>query len=142
MFTATLPKAMVVALTASVGTATSTCRLKLWATPPAVAVSVTLCAAETLPTVALKVALVAPSATVTEEGNVTTELLLERFTATPPLGAAEEKEAVQGSVPGPVAAMLQVRLLSTGGFGKVETPVPLKPIVVVPFVVESLVTVN
>jgi hypothetical protein len=91
----------------------------------------------------LKLALVAPSAIVTEAGTVTAKLLLVRFTTTPPLGAAAVRDTVHGSfIPGPATARLQVRLLSSGGVGAVESPVPLRPTVVVPFAVESLVTVN
>ena len=52
--------------------------------------------------VAVKLALVAPEATVTDEGTVTAVLLLERLTAWPPLGAAALSVAVQLSVPAPV----------------------------------------
>jgi hypothetical protein len=142
VLTATFPNAIAVALTASVGAATSTCTLKFSVTPPAVAVSVTLCAIETFAIVALKLALVAPSAMVTEAGIETAGLLLARFTTTPPLGAADERETVHGSVPGPATTRLQVRLLSVGGVGAVEMPVPLKRTMAVPFVTESLVTVN
>ena len=73
-------------------------------------------------TVAEKLALVAPTATVTEAGTVTEELLLARTTGNPPLGAAAFSETVQASVPEPVIEELpQESAVSTG------TPVPLRP---------------
>jgi hypothetical protein len=48
-----------------------------------------------LPAVALKVAEIAPAATVTDAGTVTTAVLLLRPTAAPPLGAAWVKVTVQ-----------------------------------------------
>lgn len=53
-------------------------------------------------TVAEKLALVAPAATVTEAGTVTEALLLVRFTANPPLAAAAFSVTVQVSVPDPL----------------------------------------
>jgi hypothetical protein len=50
-------------------------------------------------TVAVKMAVVAPAATVTEAGTVTAELLLARPTANPPLAAATFSVTVQLSVP-------------------------------------------
>ena len=45
--------------------------------------------------VALKVAVVAPAATVTDAGTVRLELLLDRVTLAPPVGAALVKVTVQ-----------------------------------------------
>ena len=53
-------------------------------------------------TVAVKLAVVEPAATVTEAGTVTAELLLARLTAKPPVGAAALSATVQVSVPAPV----------------------------------------
>jgi hypothetical protein len=53
---------------------------------------------------ALKLALVAPAATVTEAGTATAALLLARFTVVPPLGAAAASDTEHGSVPGPATA--------------------------------------
>ena len=48
-----------------------------------------------MPAVALKVAVVAPAATVTEAGTVSRALLLERPTAAPPVSAALASVTVQ-----------------------------------------------
>jgi hypothetical protein len=69
----------------------------------------------TADTVAVKLAVVDPAATVTEAGTVTAELLLARLTANPPLGAAAFSVTVQLSVPAPVIDPLaQVSALNTG----------------------------
>ena len=52
--------------------------------------------------VAVKAAVLAPEATVTDGGTVTAVLLLDRLTAWPPLGAAAFSVTVQLSVPAPV----------------------------------------
>jgi hypothetical protein len=70
-------------------------------------------------TVAVKLPVVAPGATVTVAGTVTAELLLARLTVKPPLAAATFSVTVQLSVPAPVIDPLaQLSPLSTG------TPVP------------------
>ena len=56
--------------------------------------------------VAVKLALAAPAVTVTEVGTVTAELLLDRLTVNPPLGAAALSATVQVSVPAPVIVPL------------------------------------
>jgi hypothetical protein len=72
-------------------------------------------------TVAVKAAVVAPAATVTEAGTVTVELLLARLTVNPPVAAAAFRVTVQLSVPDPVnEPLVQLSALSTG------TPVPLR----------------
>jgi len=48
--------------------------------------------------VAVKLALVAPAATVTDAGIVNAELLSDRLTAVPPLGAAMDTVTVQDEV--------------------------------------------
>jgi hypothetical protein len=63
-------------------------RLAVCDPPFRVAVSRAVASLETAATVAVKVALVAVATTVTEAGTATLELLLARFTARPPLGAA------------------------------------------------------
>ncbi len=71
-------------------------------------------------TVAVKLADVAPAATVTPAGTVTAELLLATLTAYPPVRAAVLRETVQLSVPEVVIdPLLQLKALSTG------TPVPV-----------------
>jgi hypothetical protein len=88
-------------------------------------------------TVAVKLALDAPDATVTVAGTVTAELLLARFTASPPVAAAAFSDTVQLSVPVPVIELFaQLSPVSTG------TPVPLKPMAVVAPVDELLVSVR
>jgi hypothetical protein len=73
VFNATLPKARLEAVTLSVGTEDPNCSANVLATLPALAVSVTACVVLTEETVAVKPALVAPDATVTEAGTVTAE---------------------------------------------------------------------
>ena len=69
-------------------------------------------------------ALVAPAGTFTELGTVTAELLLDRLTVSPPLGAEVVSATVQASVPDPVMApLLQDSALSAAGAG---IPVPLR----------------
>jgi hypothetical protein len=85
-----------------VGTAAASCRAKVFVTPLALAVNVTVCAVLTDETVAVNVALLAPAATVTVAGTVTAELLLARRTANPLLAAALFNFTVQVSVPAPV----------------------------------------
>ena len=137
VFKSTSPKAMVVALIANVGTAAPNCRAKVFATLPALAVRVTVSAVLTEETVAVKLALVAPAATVTEAGTVTAPLLLARLTANPPLAAAVFSVTVQLSVPAPVMELLlQLSALSTG------TPVPLRLTAVEDPVEELLVMVS
>jgi hypothetical protein len=72
-------------------------------------------------TVAAKLAVEAPAATVTVDGIVTSELLLERFTVNPPLAAAAFNVTVQLSVPEPtIDELAQLSPVNTG------TPVPLR----------------
>jgi hypothetical protein len=66
------------------------------------AVSVTVSAIATDEILAVNVALVVPLGTVVDDGTVTAELLLERLTISPPLGAVEVSVTVQLSVPAPV----------------------------------------
>jgi hypothetical protein len=100
--TGTVPKLTAVELTASVGVPVSSCRENVCVVLPAEAVNVAVCEAATAATLAEKLALVAPAATVTDEGTVTDGLLLEREIASPPAGAAPDKVAVQASVSAPV----------------------------------------
>jgi hypothetical protein len=105
--------------------------------PPAVAVSVAVCAVLTAEMLAEKLALVAPAATVTEDGTVTAVELLDRVTAWPPVGAAAFSVTVQLSVAAPVSeALAQVRPLG------MAWPVPLRVIVEVVPVEELLVRVT
>jgi hypothetical protein len=85
-------------------------------------------------------ALVAPAGTVTVLGTVTAELLLVRFTISPPLGAAVLSVTVQASVPDPVT----VPLLQDSAFNAVgaAVPVPLRVITAELPVEELLVMAN
>jgi hypothetical protein len=85
------------------------------ATVPALAVRVTVSVALTEETVAVKLAVVVPDATVTEAGTVTAELLLARFTTNPPLAAAAFRVIVQLSVPAAVIdPLVQLSALNAG----------------------------
>ena len=65
--------------------------------------------------VAVKLAVVAPAATVTDEGTVTALLLLDRLTACPPVAAAAFSVTVQESVPAPVIdPLVQLRSFNAG----------------------------
>lgn len=88
-------------------------------------------------TVAVKLAMVAPAATVTLAGTVTDVLLLARLTGNPPAAAAAFSVTVQASVPAPVIdPFAQLNTLNTG------TPVPLRPIEVEVPLEELLVNVR
>ncbi|MGA9472155.1 MAG: hypothetical protein WBV36_06810 [Terriglobales bacterium] len=80
--------------------------------------------------------------TITTVGTVTAEVLLDRFTLSPPPGAAELRVTVQTSVLAPV----MVRLLQDSKLNATEprpvVPVPLKLIAVVPAVEELLTIVS
>ena len=92
---------------------------------------------ETEATVAEKLALVAPAATVTEAGTVTEELLLARLTVSPLLAAATLSDTVQASVPAPVMdAFEQESPVSKG------RPVPLSAMVAALLVEELLAMVS
>ena len=137
VFTLTLPKDRLDELTLSVGTPAPSDRTKVSATPPALPVSVTVCGVLTDETVAVKLAVVEPAATVTEAGTVTVELLLARLTVNPPVAAAAFRVTVQLSVPDPVnEPLVQLSPLSTG------TPVPLRVTAVEVPVEELLVKVS
>ncbi len=91
----------------------------------------------TADTVAEKLAVVAPAATVTDEGTVTAVSLLDRLTAWPPVPAAAFSVAVQVSVPALVIEPLkQLSPLRTG------CAVPLRLIVDVDPLDELLVNVT
>lgn len=137
VFTATLPKLTIEELRLSDATAAFNCSAKVRATPPAPAVSVTAWALVADETVAEKLALVAPVATVTVAGTVTAALLLARFTAKPPLAAAALRLTVQTSVPAPfIDELEQESAVSVG------VPVPLRLTVAVPLVEELLLRVS
>jgi hypothetical protein len=86
-------------------------------------------AAFTPETVAVNVALVAPAATVTDDGTETSALLLAKATLRPPVGASAVRVTVHESVAGPVIDELEHnRVLSAPSVlnGAAATPVPLR----------------
>jgi hypothetical protein len=122
LLTATSPKLMLLALTFSVEIAELSCSVIASTTPPALAVNVADSFEVTGEAFAVKFALLAPAATVTEPGTLTNGLLLARFTANPPLRAAAFNVTAQLSATEPVIDELtQVTPFNTG------TPVPLSP---------------
>ena len=75
-------------------------------TDPCFAVSVTVCDEVTAETLATNPAVVAPDATVTDEGTLMALLLLDRFTANPEPVAAELNVTKQASDAAPVIEVL------------------------------------
>jgi hypothetical protein len=135
--TFTFPNDKFDALMPNFGTVEPNCRANVSAAPPALAVSVTVVGVLTDVTLAVKLALVAPDATVTEAGIVTAVLLLARLTAKPPLGAAAFSVTVQLSVPAAENdPLVQLRPPNIG------TPVPLRFTAVEVPVEELLVSVS
>ena len=115
VFTLMLPKDKPAALTVSVGTDAPSCSANVLATLLALAVRVAVAAVLTVETVAVKLAVVDPAATVTLAGRVTAELLLARLTAYPPVRAAVLSDTLQLSVPAPVIdPLVQVKPLNAG----------------------------
>ena len=82
--------------------------------------SVAVCAAETAETVAEKLALAAPEATVTDAGTTTDELLLAKFTANA-LAAAAFSVTEQASDPAPV-----IEEFEQDSADRTGTPVPAR----------------
>jgi hypothetical protein len=122
LLTATSPKLMLLALTFSVDIEELSCSVVDSTTPPAMAVNVADSFEVTGEAFAVKFVLLAPAATITDPGTLTSELLLARLTANPPLGAAAFNVTAQLSATEPVIVELaQVSPLNTG------TPVPLSP---------------
>jgi hypothetical protein len=137
VFTLTVPNDRLDELTPRVIADAPNCNAKVLVALLALAVSVTVWAVPTGDTVAVKLAVVDPAATVTEAGTVTAELLLARLTAKPPLAAAGFRVTVQLSVPAPVIdPLVQLSPLNIG------TPVPLRLITVAVPLEELLVKVS
>jgi hypothetical protein len=135
VFRLTLPNETVVEPTVSAGPETLNCRANVSVAPPAAADKVAVCAAVTAATVALNPALSEPAATVTVAGTVTEALLLARFTAMPPAGAAAVSVTAQLSLPVPTMLSLSHETaLSDAGLAvlPVLAPVPLSVMVDVP----------
>jgi hypothetical protein len=92
--------------------------------------------------VAVNSALVAPAGTVTVLDTVTAELLVDRFTSSPPLGAATVSVTMHASVPDPdMVLLLQYSALNAAEPVPV-VPVPLRLITGVPAVEELLAMVS
>jgi len=125
----TSPKSTLVVLKLRMGDEVMRLSEKFSETPPTLAESVADSAEFTGEIFAVKLALVAPAATVTELGTVTNELLLARPTVNPPLAAAVFSVTVQLSVPDPIIdPLVQLNPVSPG------TPVPLRATTIdVPF---------
>lgn len=97
---------------------------------PELAVRFAVCVLATAVVVAVKFALVSPAGTVTDAGTVTAELLLERFTTSPPAGAPVLRFTVHRSEPAPMmVAWLQKSPASTAW---IASPVPVRLMVVTP----------
>jgi hypothetical protein len=140
VLTTTSPYATLVALMVSARIAALSRNVKLFDTLPTLAVIVTACAAVTEATEAVNPALVAFAGTIAVLGTVTAELPLDRFTLSPPLGAAAVSVTVHASVPDPVMVpLVQYSALSAAA---AVVPVPLRLITAVVFVDELLVMVN
>ena len=101
-FTGTLPKLRLDVPTLRVGVAPLSAIENVSGVPPTLADNVAVCVLVTEATVAEKLALFAPEATVTEAGTETAALLLERLTAYPLVAAAALSVTVQLSDPDPV----------------------------------------
>jgi hypothetical protein len=140
VLTTTSPNPTLVALMLSARIAAFSCRVKLLNTLPALAVIVTACAVATEDTVAVNPALVAFAGTVTALGTVTAELLLDRFTSSPPLGAVAVSVTVHAPDPDPVMAPLaQYSLLRAAG---AAVPVPLRAMIALALIEELLAMVS
>jgi hypothetical protein len=122
-FTLTLPNDRLDELTPSEIEAASNCTPADVETPVALAETVTACATFTAETVAEKLPVVAPAASVIEAGTMNDVLLLLRLTVNPPVGTAMLVVTVQLSLPAPVIVLFAQ--LNWDSFG---TPRPSSPI--------------
>ena len=83
--------------------------------PPALAIRIAASVEFTGDTLAVKLALLAPAATVTAAGTLTSELLLDSPTENPPLAAGVFRVTVQLSVPDPMIELsVQLSAVSPG----------------------------
>jgi hypothetical protein len=102
---------------------------------------VAVCAVVTAEAVAVKAAVVALPATVTDVGTLTALLLLLRLTVRPPLLAAEVRVTVQASVVAPVSKLL-LHETALGAEAETVWPVPLRLTVATPPAVALLLMVS
>lgn len=122
-----MPNPTLVELSVRFGIAGLRVSAKVFDTPPAVAVSTAVWFVLTAVAVAVKLALLAPDAIVTEAGTVTAVVLLANVTVVAEV-AAEVRDTVHASVPAPVSdPLLQESTLSVAG----ACPVPLRVTVAV-----------
>ena len=127
VFTAVVPNEMPVELNERIGPPGASCNAKVDELPVADAVSVAACAALTVETLALKFTDVEFAGTVTEAGSITALALLDRFTLSPPVGAAALRVTEQESVAEPETVdRLHFNPVMPG------VPAPLSPIFVAP----------
>jgi len=125
--TSTLPKSRVPVLMVNAAVTGFNCTEKSSVIFPASAVKVTVAGVVTALAVAVKFALVAPAATVTEDGTLTALLLLARFTTCPLSPAGALSITVQSSAVDPVIELLvQLNEVSVVVVTAVA-PVPLNP---------------
>ena len=126
-FTGTLPNAIVPPLVLMVDTTAVKFKPNVRKTPAELAVRVTVCEVPIGDTAAVKPALVAPAGTNTLAGTTTLELLLDRLTVSPPVGAGALSEAVHASLAKPLAVALeQESELKAAAVVDVLAPVPLR----------------
>ena len=124
--TDTLPNASEVALRLRAGTDAFSCIAKFCEEELRLAATEAACELVTEATFAVNDAVDRPEATATVAGTVTALLLLATLTLTPPDGAAELSDTVQGVVPAPVNELLpHERAFTVGVSGE---PDPLRVI--------------
>jgi len=119
VLTATLPNGTLAGLTPSVGVPWPSSIAKIAELSPDFAVNIAVSDVLGTVTVALKLAVVVPATTVTEDGTVTAALLLDKLTVNPPAPAAAFRLTVQMSVPDAIIAPFAHTSAST-----VDSPVP------------------
>jgi hypothetical protein len=125
VFTATSPNAKLLEEMLSMRVSASTCRVILFETLPALAVSVTVWLVVTHCEVTVNAALVSPDVTVTVAGRVNDALLLDKLTTSPALGASTVSFTVQAFVSCPTKdALLQVSPFSAAAEEDDGVPVP------------------
>jgi hypothetical protein len=121
--TATIPKLTLVPLSTRVGTDVPRLMEYVFVAPPEVAVRVAVPAVLTADTVARKLAVAEPAATVTDDGMDTAVALLVRLTVWPPVPATAFRVTVHASVPEPaIEVLVQLNALKVGSLEPPELP--------------------